>query len=64
MLPDPNNDIVIKHYNYVILLAKFYIYKSKQTKKDLCVYTILWELEKSLVIKIKATESKKQNYKV
>ena len=55
-LPNPNNDIVINHYNYVILQAKYYIYKCKQSNNELCLYQFLLSLKNALILKHEASD--------
>jgi hypothetical protein len=56
-LPNPNKDVVINHYNYVILQAKYYIYKCKQGNKELCMYQFLLSLKNALLLKLEACDS-------
>ena len=55
-LPNPNKDMVINHYNYVILQAKHYIYKCKLGNKELCMYQFLLGLKNALLLKFEACE--------
>ena len=55
-LPNPNKDIVIKHYNYVILYAKFYINKCKQSNTEMCLYSFLLNLKNALILKVESSD--------
>ena len=55
-LPNPNRDIVIKHYNYVILHGKYYINKCKQSNTDTCLYSFLLNVKNALIMKIESCD--------
>jgi DNA-directed RNA polymerase subunit L len=59
-LPNPNKDIVIKHYNYLIIYAKYYINKCKQTNAELFLYTFLLQLKNAIMLKIASCETANQ----
>ena len=41
----------LTHFNYVLLMGKYYLYKTKQAAKELDVYTFLLECKNQLLAK-------------
>jgi hypothetical protein len=58
--PNPNEDEVITHYNYLIIHAKYFIYRNKKQGKELTLYRFLIELKKSIILKIEACDITKR----
>ena len=50
-IPNENEEIVINHYNFIILNAKYYIYFNKRQQKQLDLYEFLLLLKHELTMK-------------
>jgi hypothetical protein len=61
-LPNPNNDLVILHYNYVILQEKYYISVNKKANKTLDLYEYLLKLQRSLIMKHSHVTTDSRNF--
>jgi hypothetical protein len=62
-IPNPNNDTIILHMNYLILHAMYFIYKTKQKDQQPELKEFLIEAKSSLQIMQINMETKGQNKK-
>ncbi len=53
-IPNEEKDMVLDHYNFVLLLAKYYVYKTKQAQKTVDAFMFLRECKHELTIKEEA----------
>jgi hypothetical protein len=62
-IPNPNDDIIVLHINYLILHALYYIYVTKKTPKKPMLYEFILEAKKCLIIKQHNMENNGQQKK-
>jgi hypothetical protein len=61
-LSNDGNDMIINHFNYILLLARFYIYNTKRVDGKLDLYTFLLNCKNEIMTEynIMATQNKKE----
>jgi hypothetical protein len=62
-IPNPNNDLIITHMNYIILHAMYFIYRRKLKKNTPELYEFLVDIKKTLEIQEINMENKGQQKK-
>ena len=51
-IPNLNDELIIVHYNYVLLYAKYYIYLFKKKGQILDFYEFMVNLKQELILKV------------
>jgi hypothetical protein len=50
-IPNENDESIVNQLNYFIIIAKYYVYKTKKAGKALEVYEFMLDLKKRLAMK-------------
>ena len=50
-IPNEDENILLRHLNYIILLGKYHIYKCKKVAKELDLFEFLLDCKKDLINK-------------